>query len=66
MTEERFIEAQENNEGYCKNCLEWTHDSCEPDARYYRCPQCDKLTVFGADEAFLMGLIEFTDEAGEE
>lgn len=66
MTEERFIEAQEGNEGYCTQCREFTTDSCEPDARGYVCDECGEKSVFGAEEALMMGLIEFTEEEDSE
>ena len=37
------------NPGFCILCGEQS-DSCEPDARYYKCEQCDELSVFGAAE----------------
>ena len=37
------VEEQINDDsyaGWCTNCGDWTHDSCEPDARKYQCPVC--------------------------
>lgn len=65
MTEDRFTEAQDNNEGWCRRCKEWTHDSCEPDAQGYVCPECDRPTVYGADEALMMGLFTIDEEDEE-
>lgn len=59
MKESDYTEAVESNMGYCKNCKDFTTDSCEPDAHHYKCDICDLKTVFGAEEALLMGLIEF-------
>lgn len=61
MTEVDYEDAVDSNLGLCTNCREWTHDSAEPDAVEYKCPKCEGLTVFGAEEALVMGLIEFSD-----
>ena len=45
-------------EGWCTYCEDWTHDSCEPDARRYECPQCGNRTCYGAEELVIMGLVE--------
>jgi Zn finger protein HypA/HybF involved in hydrogenase expression len=54
-TQQDIIEHIEDDsmEGWCTNCLEWTHDSCEPDARNYTCPVCEHDTVFAAEEMLL-------------
>jgi DNA-directed RNA polymerase subunit RPC12/RpoP len=49
-------EAMSSYSGWCTECQKFTHDSCEPDAREYECPDCGQRTVFGAEEALLMGL----------
>lgn len=53
-------EASEDNLGWCTNCKEWTHYSCEPDARKYECPECERNTVYGAEEMAIMGLVDTT------
>ena len=59
VSEEDFVEAQENYLGWCSICKDFSREECEPDAREYDCPTCDNNTVYGADEALLMGLICF-------
>lgn len=54
--------ATDNYEGWCLNCQSFTRDACEPDARKYPCPECDLRTVYGAEEALMMGAIELTEE----
>lgn len=49
--------AIEENLGWCVNCQGFTTDSCEPDARRYTCEECGKKTVYGAEEALMMGAI---------
>lgn len=44
--------------GFCTACQDWTRECTEPDAREYDCPVCEELTVFGTEEAMLMGLLE--------
>lgn len=55
-------EASEENQGWCTNCEEWTHDSCEPDAHKYTCPECDCNSVYGAEELVLLGLVDLSDD----
>ena len=43
--------------GWCINCGDWTHDSCEPDARNYICPECGLNTCFGAEELVVSGKV---------
>jgi Zn finger protein HypA/HybF involved in hydrogenase expression len=56
-TIEEFEEARESNQGYCLTCKAWTHDYAEPDARKYKCEECGKNTVYGAEEVLMMGLV---------
>ena len=51
--------------GWCFHCGAWTHDTCEPDARYYECPECEKNTVFAAEEILISQLFVY-DESDEE
>jgi hypothetical protein len=53
----------ENDDGYCTKCKAWTNfGSCEPDARQYECEECGHSTVYGAEEALLMGLVDGSEE----
>lgn len=60
VTEDRVIEACErrettlDNPGICLACGA-DHDECEPDARNYRCEECDQPQVFDSDEILLSG-----------
>lgn len=65
ITQSRFEEAVENNEGLCLSCRQFTADQCEPDARAYECPECGKKKVYGAEEALIMGVIEFKEGEDE-
>ena len=38
-----------DNPGICIACGASATD-CEPDARQYRCEECNRLTVYGAEE----------------
>ena len=55
--EEDLQQYFEEYTGFCTNCKDFTTDGCEPDARNYRCEMCDKMTVFGGEEALLSGMI---------
>jgi methionyl-tRNA synthetase len=57
ITEQEYLEAVESNQGFCTACQEFTNDFAEPDARGYKCDVCEKKTVYGAEEALLMGLV---------
>lgn len=59
---QRVVEAEEGSEGFCTNCQEWTSESCEPDAAEYECPLCGQQTVYGAEEALLLGLFVVEDK----
>jgi len=43
-----------DNPGFCLSCGEEA-DSCEPDARNYKCESCGENEVFGAEEVLVMG-----------
>lgn len=49
------------NYGGCLNCGYITHDSCEPDARNYECPECGENQVFGLEELMMMGCLVFDE-----
>lgn len=59
-----FVKATEMCLGWCTGCKEFTRETTEPDAEDYDCPVCRLNTVVGANNALVMGLIEFRD--GEE
>ena len=47
-----IMESFDSNTGLCIRCWEEV-DGVEPDARGYRCEECDTWTVYGAEEVFL-------------
>lgn len=55
LTPERICEAVErnmttlDNPGFCIVCGS-EQDGCEPDARGYECEECQRPTVYGAQE----------------
>jgi hypothetical protein len=58
MSEDDFQDACNEDQGFCTVCREFTRDCCEPDAECYACEECGEDTVFGAEQALIMGLIE--------
>jgi len=62
LTPEEFTELQSEGGGICFACQERTY-GIEPDARRYRCPECNEEQLYGIDELLLMGEldIEFED-----
>lgn len=57
ITEDEYITADEENLGWCRKCNAFTSDFAEPDAENYECPDCGNDTVYGAQQALLLGLI---------
>lgn len=45
-----------SDDGFCLACGQWTGYSVEPDARKYRCDNCEAHKVYGIPELILMGL----------
>jgi hypothetical protein len=53
LTKERIISAcSEDYTGLCVNCGS-EHSGIEPDARGYKCDDCEQLTVYGAEELMI-------------
>lgn len=55
VTEDRVCDMVErdDNEGICLECGS-DADGVEPDARGYRCTECNAMRVYGAQEIILM------------
>lgn len=66
VSEDRYEQACAENEGFCIRCKAFTNYECEPDARRYVCDECGRSSVYGAEEALLMGLIDIGDEECDE
>jgi hypothetical protein len=64
-TENEYRYLSEDCGGWCLKCGEEAF-GVEPDARRYECECCGARAVYGADEALLMGMVEFTEEEGDE
>jgi len=64
ISEDRFVQATNDHEGWCSTCEDFTHECAEPDAQDYRCPVCREWTVMGAEMALLSGEITFDDNQG--
>lgn len=62
ITEPDLLERMEGNDGFCTDCNEFTTDGVEPDARRYTCPECGNPSVYGTEEALLMGAFILSDE----
>lgn len=54
-TIEEIREAIDSYTGWCTHCKKFTRSMTESDAREYDCPDCGQNTVFGAEEALIMG-----------
>jgi hypothetical protein len=60
ITEAQYSRACNNHEGWCRTCLDFTRGCTEPDAEDYNCESCESPhSVVGAEQALLLGLIEF-------
>jgi len=55
VTQDQIISACERDDytGICIDCGS-EQGGCEPDARKYKCEDCGKNTVYGAEELLLM------------
>lgn len=58
VTEGEFLDAMEDNSGWCLACGEDVY-GVEPDARKYKCQACGAHEVYGASELLIMGEIWF-------
>jgi len=60
-TEEEYHAHADAYDGFCTSCGEFTSGGVEPDACNYECPSCEEKTVFGTEEALLMGILLISD-----
>ena len=58
LTETEYSSKLEASEGYCTACKNWTAEGVEPDAEGYKCPECDGMTVMGAENALCHGDVD--------
>ena len=56
FTMQQIEEASGMQAGFCLACGSM-QECCEPDARKYRCDNCQKNEVYGAEELLLMGRV---------
>ena len=54
--------AMDLDEGWCTYCQDFTTGECEPDARLHTCAACGADSVYGAEEASVMGLFTIDGE----
>ena len=59
MSEPEYRALLRDDIGLCLNCG-GERECCEPDARKYPCPDCQELTVYGAEELLVRGRITLT------
>lgn len=62
ITEDEYLDATENYMGFCTDCQTFTRDCTEPDAEGYACPDCERNTVVGAEDALVRGLFELVED----
>jgi len=58
----QYHEAVRDYLGWCTLCEDFTRETTEPDAEDYKCPDCEGLTVVGAELALLSGVIDVVDD----
>ena len=56
FTLEQIEEAMGEYGGFCTSCGEPAF-GVEPDAHEYECESCGAMTVYGAEELVIMGLV---------
>jgi hypothetical protein len=57
-----FMEATEEDLGWCPRCVAFTTSMCEPDAQDRTCDDCSHACVVGAEMAMVSGMFTFEDE----
>ncbi len=60
ITDADYRAALNEHTGLCLECGA-ERGCCEPDARRYRCEECNARAVYGIEELMLMGLLEITE-----
>lgn len=65
LTELEFTLHNDDNDGYCLYCNEFTYGGVEPDARNYLCEGCGEKKVFGIEELMIRGMVEVVDDEEE-
>ena len=58
ITMAEFRKADNDSQGWCTSCEDFTRDCTEPDAEEYDCPICDENTVAGAQQAIVLGFLD--------
>lgn len=61
IPEAEYQDAAESNLGWCPSCLAFTRENTEPDADGYDCSECGGSSVVGAEQALLLGLVQFEE-----
>jgi hypothetical protein len=56
FTLEQIKEGMAENLGFCIHCGA-EKECCEPDAKKYKCDECNTFNVYGSEELILMGLV---------
>lgn len=56
FTEKQYLSHVDKYKGICKACNSLA-SNVEGDARGYECKKCKRATVYGMEEALLMGII---------
>ena len=59
ISEHEYHQHQNDYDGCCLSCGEWTSGGVEPDAEGYECESCGAAEVFGAEQLLIMGIVEF-------
>lgn len=57
VSEDEYSERTDGSEGVCLACGAWRGE-CEPDAEDYPCEACGEASVYGAEQALLIGALE--------
>lgn len=60
-SEELQESMYDGNTGICLSCGSTT-DGVEPDARKYKCESCGEFSVYGLEEALLMGMLKIIED----
>jgi len=62
LTSQQIKGMMNFSEGICESCWETTCGMVEPDAEGYECGCCGKNSVYGIDQAILLGIVEVSGD----
>lgn len=66
MTTKQYETHCSDNSGYCSNCDAMTASEIDLDSEGENCPECDRSTVMGIENALIYEHVEISDEEDDD